>query len=238
VWNGALGILRGAWNGMLSAVQGGGGSIISFVAGLPGRVLGALGNLGSMLWNAGTNMMRGFVNGVASMAHNLVNSALDAVGRAVDAVKNFLGIGSPSKLFAQFGEWTGEGMVIGMKASERLLATEGQRMVEAMTGPLSAQKMRTAGSDAARSLTDGLLGARGSITGAMASLSSGLEATANVRVGRGGLVSGIPDINRPRAGVVQNFAEGALQVVTPTKDPELVSHRVVDEMAESISTFL
>jgi hypothetical protein len=39
-----------------------------------------------------------------------------AVTGAVDAVKRFLRIGSPSKLFAQYGRWTAEGFIDGVDA--------------------------------------------------------------------------------------------------------------------------
>ena len=52
---------------------------------------------------------------------------------ALSAIKNALGISSPSKEAAKVGEWFGEGAVIGMRSTENDIAAESRRMSEAMT---------------------------------------------------------------------------------------------------------
>lgn len=86
------------------------------------------GNVKTEAVQMGENMMRGLIDGVKAMASRLAEAAKEVVRRAVEAAKSFLGISSPSKLFAQFGEWTGEGFAIGLDASGSMVADAAQNM--------------------------------------------------------------------------------------------------------------
>mgnify|MGYP002508218317 CR=1 FL=1 len=74
----------------------------------------AASNLGSALWQAGVDLIQGFVDGIGSMGMSVVNKATEIAGGAVEAVKNFLGIHSPSRVFKEIGKFTVEGMVVGL----------------------------------------------------------------------------------------------------------------------------
>lgn len=67
------------------------------------------------LKDVGGNMMKGLISGIKDKASDLVNSAVNAAKDAVQAVKDFLGIHSPSRLFAQIGKYTDMGFVNGIK---------------------------------------------------------------------------------------------------------------------------
>ena len=67
------------------------------------------------LKDVGNNMMGGLIGGIKDKASDLVNSAVNAAKDAVQAVKDFLGIHSPSRLFAQIGKYTDMGFVNGIK---------------------------------------------------------------------------------------------------------------------------
>lgn len=80
------------------------------------------------LYDMGADIIKGLMDGIGGMANSLVRKVEGTVGDAIQGAKNLLGIASPSKVFKQIGEFTGEGMIIGMdrmksglmKASERL----------------------------------------------------------------------------------------------------------------------
>ena len=67
------------------------------------------------LKDVGGNMMGGLIGGIKGKASDLVNSAVNAAKDAVQAVKDFLGIHSPSRLFAQIGKYTDMGFINGIK---------------------------------------------------------------------------------------------------------------------------
>jgi phage-related protein len=129
-WEGIKGILATAWEFIREtvvnalrmvgqAIEAGLSAIVGLVGGLPGRALDALGSLGGWLFGAGQDLIWGFVNGIGSMARRLADAAVNVARGAVNAVKNFLGIGSPSKVFMGFGLNVGEGLALGMGRSEQ-----------------------------------------------------------------------------------------------------------------------
>jgi len=78
------------------------------------KAKGAVANAGSKLLQAGKDLIQGFINGIASKAWAVISKATEVVGGAVEAVKNFLGINSPSRVFMEIGKYTAQGMSIGL----------------------------------------------------------------------------------------------------------------------------
>lgn len=135
-WNAVTSIVSSAWNAIKGSVSSGVDGVVSFVRGLPSNVVAALGNLGSLLVSAGRDLINGLINGVKQVAGNIAESVLGPIRNSVDAVKDFLGIASPSKLFRQFGTWTGEGYVEGMDAMTPAVIAAGRAMAQAAAGAM------------------------------------------------------------------------------------------------------
>ena len=74
----------------------------------------------------GHNFTVGFVNGMNGV--DLYSYAWNLANRAVSAVKNCLGISSPSKVAQEMGRYFGEGAVIGMQDTEDAISAEAERM--------------------------------------------------------------------------------------------------------------
>lgn len=64
---------------------------------------------------AGRDLIEGLIKGVKEKFEAVKEAAVNAVSNAVSAVKNFLGIKSPSKVFAEIGRYSDEGLVVGLK---------------------------------------------------------------------------------------------------------------------------
>jgi hypothetical protein len=77
---------------------------------------GAASQQGSF-YSAGSNSGGGFISGFRSAISGAVSAAADFASRAVDAVKERLRINSPSKVFAEIGDGTIEGYVLGLHRS-------------------------------------------------------------------------------------------------------------------------
>jgi immunity-specific protein beta241 len=129
------GLWSSGWEMIKNAVSNGISSVISTVSGLPSSILSALGNLGSLLYNAGSNVIAGFINGIRSKASSLASAAIDTVKGGVDAVLNFLGIHSPSRLFYKIGGYTGEGMVLGIRSQAGAVADAWDDMMTVPDAP-------------------------------------------------------------------------------------------------------
>ena len=126
----AYNTVRGAFDSVRSAVTATAGKfsdfarvvrqrvsdVVSTVQALPGKIRAAFGNAGSLLVEAGRNIIRGLISGIKAMAGAAADAALSVVKGAVDKAKGFLHIKSPSRLWAEIGKQSVDGLVVGMLA--------------------------------------------------------------------------------------------------------------------------
>ena len=66
----------------------------------------------------GKDLMAGLAKGILNGASNVVKSISSTVKSVIAKGEKLLGIGSPSKVFKQFGKWTTEGYAIGVNRGE------------------------------------------------------------------------------------------------------------------------
>ena len=123
--------------------------VVRYFRELPGRIRTGLGDLGSTLYNAGRDLLNGLKNGVISVAQNLINAVRNTVSDAVESAKNFLGIASPSKLFYEIGQNTGQGLVNGIDAMGAAVSSASRQMAgkvaEGFSSPIGAAMSTAAG---------------------------------------------------------------------------------------------
>lgn len=98
-----------AWNGLTSAFSG--------AANWASQRWNDIKNAFSGAWQAfsdiGRNIWNGLKNGIGNIANNMKNM----FAGAVDSVKKFLGIHSPSRLFMGIGDYMSQGMNIGFESN-------------------------------------------------------------------------------------------------------------------------
>lgn len=99
---------------VVSAVTSAGPRIVSAVRSAFNNAISAARSFISQAVQVGRDIISGFVNGIKAAAGRLISAVTGAVRNAIDAAKNLLGIGSPSKVFKEFGGWTMEGFEIGV----------------------------------------------------------------------------------------------------------------------------
>ena len=134
-WNAVSNALSGAWNGIRNAVSSGISSVVSFVGSLPSRALGALAGIGSRLYGAGRDLIQGFINGITNMAGRVWDSVTNIASNAVNKVKSFLGIASPSRVFTEIGRYTGLGLVKGLDSTRAAVNRSAERLLEIPAAP-------------------------------------------------------------------------------------------------------
>ena len=81
-------------------------------------------------YNTGWDFAQGFANGM--YGPNIWNAAWDVGWSALQAIKNALGIYSPSREAMAVGEYFGEGAILGMRKTEEGIAAEAERMSSLM----------------------------------------------------------------------------------------------------------
>ena len=120
------GVARQHFEAMKNAIIAKVAEVIAFARGIPGRILSAIGSLGGLLVNAGRSVIQGLWNGISAMGGWLWTQVKNFVyNNTIGAAKSILGIGSPSKVFAeQVGRWIPPGIGEGINAAApNLLAT-------------------------------------------------------------------------------------------------------------------
>jgi hypothetical protein len=113
------------------------------------------------LSSAGAQMMQGLINGMESMRGAVIATAQSIASAAASAVNGALQIGSPSKLMINTGEFTGEGLAIGLENSTRQI----QMAAQQMTDPIRGQGMGEDTRSGILGETLGSLGGSGSAGG-------------------------------------------------------------------------
>lgn len=93
---------------------------------------------GINLFSIGKSMIQGLINGIKNMAGNVVGAISGVVDGAISKVKKTLGINSPSRLFKQFGKWTGEGLAIGIDDESNRVAKASKGLASSVENGYSA----------------------------------------------------------------------------------------------------
>ncbi len=98
-----------------------------------GQIISALASLAQEGINAGRNLVQGLINGISGMIGSAVAKARELASGVADAVKGFLGIHSPSKLFTEIGEYVGQGFDNGLQSQIAKLGKTARAMAETVT---------------------------------------------------------------------------------------------------------
>ena len=117
--------LKSMLGSVLSAARGILTGIVGIIKGLPGQLWSLAKSAASKLWNAfvvndwnglGTNIIQGIINGIGSMAGALWEAATNVAKSALNAIKSFFGIASPSKLMQfEIGPYSPQGLALGIE---------------------------------------------------------------------------------------------------------------------------
>lgn len=138
-WNNMLSAITSAMSAIVSAVMSGMSNVVNNVRnGVNNAVNAARSFIGAMV-SVGKDLIMGMINGIKSMAGAIASAAKSVVGNAVSAAKSMLKIGSPSKLFKQFGIWTMEGLGIGINKEGRSVVRDTANVARAMANSFNPQ---------------------------------------------------------------------------------------------------
>lgn len=123
--------------GMVSAVTSGMAGVVSAVSsGISSAVAAARGFAGALV-SVGAQLIQGLINGIKSMIGAAVAAVTSVASSVVNAAKSILHIGSPSKLFNQYGQWVVQGLANGLNANnaaQLASASMAQGVVDAASG--------------------------------------------------------------------------------------------------------
>lgn len=110
--------LGGAWSLIVGLFTGNGQRITQGLQSMWTGINTLMASWPARMMQAGTDMVMGLVNGIRSKI-SAATSAVSGVGRGViDQFKGMLGIHSPSRVFAQLGGFTMQGLANGLQAGQ------------------------------------------------------------------------------------------------------------------------
>jgi len=124
IWNGLVQFVSGVWTMMKAPV-------VAIIDGIKNTFKSI------NLIQAGKDAIQGFINGISGMAGQLKEKVDNLANSVKDGIKNALKISSPSKLMMQYGEWTGQGLAMGIDNSQRDVATSSANLAMATTAPIA-----------------------------------------------------------------------------------------------------
>lgn len=163
------------------------------------------------------------------MGGALKSAARNIAKGAMDSIKGFFGISSPSKEMMKIGHYIGDGLNMGLGDEEKKVANAMKSLSEQALGGMGTKDYVTAGISAAEAFANGL-----------SSVDPGTLApevgTAAGRVTRGYRATS------PGAGGQQNITEGnrtvveegAINVHTPAQDGKIVAGQMLDELVKEL----
>lgn len=172
-WNSIKAVASVVWNQIKTAMINPIANVLSTITSLIGRVARAIGDgldrawtavkdIGSKFWDIGSSIVHGIISGVKNAGGALLDSLTNLAGDALQGAKNFLGINSPSRLFADHvGVAIPEGIAKGITDNAHLAV----RSVTSMSGMLASQQVGVPSLAMAGAPAGGLgVGAGGTVT--------------------------------------------------------------------------
>ncbi len=135
----AMAVGFGVFLAIIGAVIFGLGWLVSKVVGAGAAIISGIGAaidwLRSMsLSEIGSALIQGLIDGLMAAGGGVLKAITGVVGGAIDGAKSLLGIASPSKVFAEIGGHTAEGMAQGVDDG----AASVQGSLESMVSPPAA----------------------------------------------------------------------------------------------------
>lgn len=110
-------------NGLADAIRRNDAAIFNACENLVDAIIGAFKKMGTRIVSIGSDLIGGMIEGIKKMGTKLVNAAKGVINNAIDGAKRLLGINSPSKVFAEIGKYTGEGLIVGLKGMSGKVAS-------------------------------------------------------------------------------------------------------------------
>lgn len=120
--------IQGFIDGLFALV----GRVTDWASELPGRIMDGIGDASTWLLEAGKDIVRGLLDGAGSILPTVGQFFLDKLPKWIQGgFKKALGIESPSKVFAEYGQNIGEGLIVGIEAMQSAVSGAGSALAAA-----------------------------------------------------------------------------------------------------------
>jgi len=113
-WGVVKSIVGRAWDGIKNAVRAGVDKVVDWVTGLKDRVVEKVTSMKDRMVSAGRDIIGGLLSGIKARAGEVLDYMRNLATDALNAVKEKLGINSPSREFQKVGHDTVDGFTKGL----------------------------------------------------------------------------------------------------------------------------
>ena len=142
IWNGITSFLSKLQTGFSTAfsnVLSWVGTIISGIQGFVGNIISTLMSLPSAVVSIGENLVKGLWNGIEDKV-DWVCEKIKGMGKSIEkAIKKVFGIASPSKVFAEIGDYLAQGLGVGFEDGMGGVEDDMIGQMEGLTGSMNAE---------------------------------------------------------------------------------------------------
>lgn len=225
-WLSSLGVR--AIEGLVEALVAALPAVERFFASLPDKIVDAVGDIGAEMEKIGEAIVDGIVAGIGDVGSVVFDHLKSGLGGVVDKVKGFLGIGSPSKVFAEeIGKPIPQGIAQGIDSAAHEVGVASQDVAKlALQSSVDAFKRGDTTQQVVAAYTDILkAGAEGAKSEAEKASEVGKTATEHMtrgfRDGRSSVVLAATDV----ATEAVNQAKSAAQTAADKGGPITLSFR-------------
>lgn len=169
-WDALKTVVTGAIDKLRTGVTTKFNAVLTFVKSIPGKVTGFFSSLGSKMKTIGTNIAQGLLDGVRGAWGKVTDWINDAVNAIPKAVRDALGIHSPSRVFSDIGFNIGAGLVVGMDDSNASIETATNRLITVPVSTARAAEPVSRSSDRPIYMNGSIIGILREIAGQQAEL--------------------------------------------------------------------
>jgi phage-related protein len=141
--------LQAGFTSAFASVQAWVGNIVGNIQGFVASCLAALSSLPSSVVSIGENLVKGLWNGISDKV-DWVCEKIKGMGKQIEkAIKKVFGIASPSKVFAEIGDYLAQGLGVGFEDGMTGVEADMVGQMDDLTGSMTAEVSAYGVSDAA-----------------------------------------------------------------------------------------
>lgn len=131
--------LQAGFTSAFASVQAWVSNIVGNIQGFVSNCISALSNLPSTVVSIGENLVKGLWNGISDKV-DWVCEKIKGMGKQIEkAIKKVFGIASPSKVFAEIGDYLAQGLGVGFEDGMQDVNADMVGQMEDLTGSMSAE---------------------------------------------------------------------------------------------------
>lgn len=131
--------LQTGFTSAFASVQSWVSTIVGNIQGFVSNCISVLANLPSTVVSIGENLVKGLWNGISDKV-DWVCEKIKGMGKQIEkAIKKVFGIASPSKVFAEIGDYLAQGLGVGFEDGMQDVNADMVGQMEDLTGSMSAE---------------------------------------------------------------------------------------------------